>query len=226
MEIGTILRARANPEFAKKIKIYLKSPFDFYGIKVPELRKIAKEYKNLPISEVYKMFNNLWDSSYHEEKMLALFVLSLKRKEFDIGTWEFILGKTKDIKTWDVCDEMSSHITGEILAKNLCLMPDIKKLAESSNAWQRRVAMISTIQLIRQNKIELTFNLAEKLAYDEDIYVQKAAGWMLREAGKKNNLAVKDFIMRHLDMKPFAFSYATEKMLELRKIKKEMKEKK
>jgi 3-methyladenine DNA glycosylase AlkD len=86
--------------------------------------------------------------------------------------------------------------------------------------------MISTIQLIRQNKIELTFNLAEKLAYDEDIYVQKAAGWMLREAGKKNNLAVKDFIMRHLDMKPFAFSYATEKMLELRKIKKEMKEKK
>jgi len=77
------------------------------------------------------------------------------------------------------------------------------------------------LPLIKKNKLELTFLLAEKLIYDEDIYVQKASGWMLREAGKKDRLATRKFILDHLDMKPAAFSYATEKMPELRKIKKE-----
>jgi 3-methyladenine DNA glycosylase AlkD len=75
--------------------------------------------------------------------------------------------------------------------------------------------------LIKKNKIELTLRLAEKLVYDKDIYVQKGAGWMLREVGKKNRLALREFIIIHMGMKPFAFSYATEKMPELRIIKKE-----
>ena len=63
--------------------------------------------------------------------------------------------------------------------------------------------------------------LAEKLIYDENTYVQKGAGWMLREAGKKNRTMIRDFILMHIDMKPVVFSYATEKMKELRKIRKE-----
>jgi hypothetical protein len=46
---------------------------------------------------------------------------------------------------------------------------------------------------------------------------------MLREAGKKDRINVREFILRHIDMKPQAFSYATEKMIELRKIRKEKK---
>ena len=46
---------------------------------------------------------------------------------------------------------------------------------------------------------------------------------MLREVGKKDRLALRNFVMMHLDMKPTAFSYATEKMKELREIKRETK---
>jgi 3-methyladenine DNA glycosylase AlkD len=83
------------------------------------------------------------------------------------------------------------------------------------------LAIESTYKLIKKNKIELTLRLAEKLIYDENPYVQKGAGWMLREAGKKNRVMTRDFILMHIDMKPVAFSYATEKMKELRKIRKE-----
>ena len=93
------------------------------------------------------------------------------------------------------------------------------------------MAIESTYKLIKQNKLDLTFLLAEKLVYDENEYVQKAAGWMLREVGKRNRIAAAEFIKMHMDMKNIAFSYATEKMKELRKkrkekIKKEKNEKK
>ena len=123
-------------------------------------------------------------------------------------------------KTWDLTDEMSGHVLGPILAGDIRLMKEIKKLSESKNPWLRRISIVTSGNLIRENKIELTLSLAEKLVYDEDIYVQKGAGWMLREAGKKNSLALREFVLTHMNMKPQAFSYATEKMTELRKIRK------
>ncbi len=220
-EIRSKLKELANQELAANYKRYLKSPFEFYGLRVPELRKIAKEYKNLELSEIYCLFNELWNSGNHEEKLMAIFLLASKEKQFDYETWKFSLAKIKDIKTWDHCDGISSWVLGKMLAKDISLKKDIENFSESKNPWERRAAIISTSQLIKERKLELTFKLAEKLVYDEDVYVQKGAGWMLREAGKRERLAVRDFILRHLDMKAYAFSYATEKMKELRKIKKQ-----
>jgi 3-methyladenine DNA glycosylase AlkD len=135
------------------------------------------------------------------------------------------LERIEKAKSWDQIDELSSHILGKILLDRIELMSEIKKLSESKNPWLRRASIVSTCQLIGKNKIELTLRLAEKLVYDNDIYVQKGAGWMLREAGKRNRLAVREFILSRLDMQPNAFSYATEKMTELRKIRKEYLEK-
>ncbi len=99
-------------------------------------------------------------------------------------------------------------------------------MSGNKNPWIRRTSIVSTYPLIKNNKIELTLRLAEKLVYDIDIYVQKGAGWMLREVGKKNRIALREFLLMHLDMKPFAFSYATEKMKEMREIRKKWLEEK
>ncbi|MBU3906792.1 MAG: DNA alkylation repair protein [Nanoarchaeota archaeon] len=218
------LKSVANEGFAKQSKKYLKSPYEFYGIRVPELRKIAKEYKNLGIYNAYNLFEELWNSGNHEEMSLGLFILENYKKQFNHETWKFLRQRLSKAKTWDHVDEISSHIFGEILLKDLSLMTEIKEMSLSRNPWERRTSMVSTIQLIRKGKIELTFRLAEKLVYDEDVYVHKSAGWMLRECGKKQRIATKEFMLMHLDMKSTAFSYATEKMKEMREIKKRKKE--
>jgi 3-methyladenine DNA glycosylase AlkD len=212
-------------ERAVNSKRYLKSSYAFYGLKVPEMRKICKDYKNLDFYSALNLFDELWNSGNHEEMNCALFLLSHYSEKYPIEAWKFLLERIDKAKSWDLTDELSSHILGKILEKRIDLMGDIKKLSESRNPWFRRISIVSTLPLIKKNKIELTLRLAEKLVYDNDIYVQKGAGWMLREAGKKNRLAIREFILMHLDMKPTAFSYATEKMTELRSIKKEkMKE--
>jgi 3-methyladenine DNA glycosylase AlkD len=220
-EIREQLKNLGNAEKAQSSKKYLKSPYEFYGISIPEIRKIAKNCKSLDFNSALILFDKLWNSENHEEMSLALFVLGNYVKEHSEFIWKFILERLEKAKTWDHVDELSSHILGMILADDIRLMSDIKRLSEARNPWLRRTSIVSTYPLIRKNRIELTLRLAENLVYDNDIYVQKAAGWMLREAGKKNRLAVREFLIIHMDMKPAAFSYATERMKEIREIKKE-----
>jgi 3-methyladenine DNA glycosylase AlkD len=206
-------------------KKYLKSPYEFYGVKVPDIRKLTEKDKD-DFYSALNTFDELWRSGNHEEMSFALYLLSKFAKTNQLDLWKFLIERIDKVKTWDHADELSSHILGIILRDNLQLMKEIKEMSESKNFWIRRISIISTCQLIKENKTELTFRLAERLVYDNNIYVQKGAGWMLREVGKKNRLAFRDFMMMHLDMKPIAFSYATEKMTELRNIKKEMAKKK
>lgn len=208
---------------AFSIKKYLKSPYEFYGIKVPVLRKIAKNYKNLSIYDAYNLFDELWNSGNHEEMSLGIFILEQYVQFYNQDTWKFLMGKVPNAKTWDHIDILFTGMMGKIISENSVLISDIKNLSKSKNHWERRASIVSTYRLIKRGNLELTFRLAEELVYDSNVYVQKAAGWMLREAGKKERIRTRDFILTHLNMKPTAFSYATEKMLELRAFKKSKK---
>ena len=228
-QIRAELHSLRNPQKADIVKKYMKSDYAFYGITVPALRKIAKQYKDLSKEELYKLFDELWYSGNHEEMCLALYLLGNLKKQFSLETWDFLFknNKIEKAKSWDHIDEISSHITGEIFLHNLNLQPEIKQLSLSRNPWMRRLSIVSQYPCIKKGKIQLTLLLAEKLVYDDDIYVQKGAGWMIREAGKKNPSAVAEFIKIHKNMKPAAFSYSTEKMIPLRnRLKGEIKQEK
>lgn len=225
-EIRGIMRKLADVQKAEQSKKYLKSPYGFYGINVPTLRKIAKDFSRRinSLYEAYNIFDELWKSGNHEEMLLGLYIISNFKKQFNKETWDFLTKEERisKLKTWDHVDEVSSHTLGEILLNNSNLNQDIKNMHISRNPWVRRVSIVSQYPSIKKGKIQLTFLICEKLVYDGDIYVQKAAGWMLREAGKKNPIQVQEFIKIHRKMKPIALSYATEKMLPFRKFVKNM----
>ncbi len=221
-EIRSKLMGLGDKKKANFIKKYLKSPYEFYGLKVPDIRKLTEEYEDNFYSAL-NTFDELWKSGNHEEMSFALYLISKFVDNNQEYLWKFLVERLDKIKTWDHADEISAHILGIILRDNLHLMKEIKEMSESKNPWFRRISIVSTYPLIKENKNELTLRLAEKLVYDNNIYVQKGAGWMLREVGKKDRLALRNFVMMHLDMKPTAFSYATEKMKELREIKRETK---
>lgn len=222
-KIRSELNSLKNPKKAELSKKYLKSPYSFYGITVPQLRKVAKQYKNLGIYETFNLFDELWNSGNHEEMSLALFLLTNHKKKFNLEFWDFLTKpeKLSKFKTWDHVDEACSHTLGEILAANTPLNTQIKQFSESRNPWIRRISIVSQYPSIRKGKIQLAILLAEKLCYDEDVYVQKATGWMLRECGKKNLIQVKEFLNHHKDMKSVCLSYATEKMPDYKKALKE-----
>jgi 3-methyladenine DNA glycosylase AlkD len=58
------------------------------------------------------------------------------------------------------------------------------RLAQSSNLWQRRVAIMATFHFIRRGDFTDTLKMAVMLLPDREDLIHKAVGWMLREVGK------------------------------------------
>lgn len=227
-ELRQQLQSLANPQLAENYKKYLKSPYNFYGLRVPMLRKIAKQHvkeKNPTIYDAYNLFEELWNSGNHDEMNLGLFIIQNFKKQYNLEMWKFLTQEKilNKLKTWDHVDALCGSILGHILVDNLQLNSQLKEYSISRNPWIRRIAMVTQGPSIKKGKIQYTIHFAEKLCYDDDIYVQKGTGWMLREAGKKNPSQVQEFIKIHKTMKPNCLSYATEKMLPLRKLIKNIK---
>lgn len=190
---------------------------NFLGIKVPEVRKIAKKYKDLSFSELKKGII----SKYHEERLCILLILVLKFKNGNDlerkKVFDFYLKNIMYVNNWDLVDLTAPKIIGAYLyqknRKNISLL---KNMAKSKNLWKKRIAIISTFYFICQKSLKETMEITEILLYDKHDLIQKAVGWMLREIGKKVSFSgLCSFLDKYADTMPrTALRYSIEKFPE------------
>lgn len=188
----------------------------FMGIRVPELRKLAKEYRDLPIEEV----EDLLQSHIHEERLLALFIIVGVFSKADDATrkslYELYLKNTKFINNWDLVDASAEHIIGAYL------MDKSKKplylLAQSKNMWERRVSILATFCFIKHHEFSETLKISKMLLSDREDLIHKATGWMLREIGKRDQQTEEFFLKSHYKQMPRTMlRYAIEKFPETKR---------
>jgi 3-methyladenine DNA glycosylase AlkD len=172
----------------------------FLGIKVPELRKIAKKYGDLRLKETGRLLSSV----IHEERLAALLILIGKfRKAGAAGRKEIVdlyLDSTGYVNNWDLVDISAPHILGEYLLHKDRSVLD--KLAVSDSLWERRIAVITTFAFIRRNDFGDTLRIAGRLLSDRHDLIHKAVGWMLREVGKRDLKAEEDFLGAHFGKMP------------------------
>lgn len=68
--------------------------------------------------------------------------------------------------------------------------------------WERRIAIVATLHFIRTGQVADTFKLAALLMQDSEDLIHKSVGWMLREAGKRDEAALVVFIQTHYRQMP------------------------
>lgn len=185
----------------------------FLGIKVPILRDIAREHQNLSLKETERLLH----STFHEERLLALFILIFHFNKADSRKKEIIyrlyLKSTKYINNWDLVDVTAKYIVGAfLLDKDKGVLDE---LARSKNMWERRIAILSTFHFIEKNVFGDTLRLAKILLNDKEDLIQKAVGWMLREVGKRSVSAQEVFLKKHYRVMPrTTLRYAIERFPE------------
>lgn len=182
----------------------------FIGVSVPEQRKIAKEYKDLPLDEIQKLMN----SEFHECRLTGLIILVNQFKKADEKTrkkiFDFYLSNTVNINNWDLVDSSASQIVGTFLLDRDRKL--LYKLAVSKSMWERRIAVISTFAFIAQNEFEDTIRLATLLMNDKEDLMHKAVGWMLREMGKRDQATLTEYLDENAHLLPrTTLRYAIEK---------------
>ena len=208
------LAAAADPERARNSAWFFKTGKGqygygdrFIGLTVPTMRRIAHRYVDLPLADVEKLLA----SPIHEHRFAALEILVAQyERENSRAIFDFYLKHTKFVNNWDLVDTSAPYIVGPHLLTRPRKI--LYRLAKSRNLWERRIAIIATMPLIRAGELEDTFAIAKLLLADDHDLIHKAVGWMLREAGKQSAPALLRFLeQNHEDMPRTMLRYAIER---------------
>jgi 3-methyladenine DNA glycosylase AlkD len=114
------------------------------------------------------------------------------------------------IDTWDLVDRSAIWVVGEYLVERPRVV--LYELARSDEPMRRRTAILSTYAFIRRDDLDDTYQIAELLRHDPDELVNKAVGWMLREAGKRDQPRLLAELDAHVATMPrVTVRYAIEK---------------
>lgn len=195
----------------------------FIGVTVPKCRLVAKKYSKLVLSDVQKLLK----SKIHEERLTALIILIIQFKKANNAVkqdiFNFYLSNTAYINNWDLVDLSCGKIVGEYLLANPHCTTTFKgqafkgasilqNLAKSDNLWERRIAIVSTFEFIKNRQFAITLAISRVLFSDKHDLIHKAAGWMLREVGKKDQNILENFLKEHYsDIPRTTLRYAIEK---------------
>ncbi|MDE6496395.1 MAG: 2-amino-4-hydroxy-6-hydroxymethyldihydropteridine diphosphokinase [Duncaniella sp.] len=190
----------------------------FIGLTVPENRAIARDYYAAPLETIACMLR----SPEHEYRLSGFLALvarykKLRDPEERRRTVEFYLDNAERANNWDLVDLSCYEILGaHVVATGETDILD--RLSDSGNLWRERIAIVSTMAMVRAGEMSMTLKLAEKYLAHTHLLIHKATGWLLREAGKRDIDALTGFLDRHAAVMPrTALRYAVERLPEERR---------
>jgi 3-methyladenine DNA glycosylase AlkD len=223
-----LLKSKANPEKAVQAQRYFKEQVSSLGLSSAENREIAGDlYRSVrgtwTLREAIELCEVLLPNKYLEAKGLATLVFLRYHRNFDRPLFNVI-------KKWlaqDYCDNWASvdvlcpDSLGLLLERFPDLVPKIMSWTDHPNRWVKRASAVSFIKLARRGKqLDPVYRIARKLFSVEDDLIEKANGWLLREAGKTDMARLEKFLLKHgRDIPRTTLRYAIEKFPEAKRIR-------
>jgi 3-methyladenine DNA glycosylase AlkD len=198
---------------------FFKEPVKLYGVKVPVVNKISKEFykqvKNFDKTVVWELCEELWKSGFMEESFIACHWSDYQHKQYtpdDFLIFEKWLKMYVD--NWASCDTLCNHTIGTFVEMYPEFLEKLITWTQSENRWVRRGAAVTLIIPARHGKfLADVFKISDALLVDKDDLVQKGYGWMLKAASESHQKEVFDYVLKHKAIMPrTALRYAIEKM--------------
>ncbi len=216
-DLRRALRERADPAAAAVLRGFFKTgPGEygegdrFLGVRVPHLRRLAKDHRGVSMPEALELLRSPW----HEERLAALLLLVGRYRRGGAEEREAIhrayLGHTAYVNNWDLVDLSAEHLVGAHLDPER--LGPLERLAAAESVWERRIAILATFGWIKRGTFGPTLRVAGLLLHDRHDLVHKAVGWMLREVGKRDRAAEEEFLRaHHVTMPRTMLRYAIER---------------
>ena len=174
---------------------------------------LAKDHVDMPLAEI----ETLLESPDHLAKVGAVSIMDFqarRRKPTAEGRqalFDLYIRRHDRIDTWDLVDRSAIWVVGDYLRDKP--RDVLYRLARSDRPMERRTAILSTFAFIRHGELDDSYRIAELLIGDDEHLVHKAVGWMLREAGKRDEPRLRAFLDRHAAAMPRVMvRYAIEKL--------------
>ena len=208
------LKALADPTRAKNSEWFFKTgPGEyghgdtFLGVSVPNTRSLTKRAAALSSVEI----GLLAHSEFHEARLLAAIAMvrqyELAERAHDTAEQERLFNQWVQLlgqncwNNWDIIDSSAHKLAGKwLLSRDRSVL---FHWVQSPDVWHRRAALLTTFWFIYEGDASTSLQLAAMVLDDKHDLIHKAAGWMLREVGKRvsPNL-LHDFLTVHVKQMP------------------------
>ncbi|PLX24693.1 DNA alkylation repair protein [Candidatus Parcubacteria bacterium] len=189
----------------------------FIGVRVPDIRKVARQFLDLDFKEIKKLI----DSPIHEIRLAAILILVEKNKialkNKDAKTQkkilDFYIKNRAQVNNWDLVDLSVHRIIGQAILDGIISKDILYKYAKSKILWERRFSIVATAMFISKGDIDDCLKLSKNLLNDKEDLMHKAVGWMLRESWKKDAVRVEKFLIKNYSKLPrTTLRYTIERM--------------
>ncbi len=207
LELLDGLESASNPNDAIIMQGYMKTNQPFYGIKRPIRTKIFKSvkqrFKGISDEEFDSIVRHLWAGEHREDMYMALEVIDGFQKEFlNLKHWDLYVDLVHSASWWDTLDWVAVRHIGPILYNNPKLTPEVFSWSDHESFWVRRASIIAHLNHKKDAKetdlVALEATIL-KLAHEEEWFMRKAIGWVLRQNSRRYPEWVQEFVAEHED---------------------------
>ena len=204
-QIHSDLKTKGNPERKVKVAGYLKtSSLEFIGVELPDIHKIVKmNIKGLNLDDMPELMEALWKIETFETRVAAIDVMKEFSKKGSIDkAMKMVDQWIDDADTWAITDPLCSPTIGSMILRDSQVEMILDSWHQSDNFWRRRCSFLPYLHLAlgSQYKPEYAKKILKAVTphiSDEEFFVGKAAGWVLRELSKREPELVREYYEKH-----------------------------
>jgi len=188
------LKALSRPSGSFDASRYFRSVdgLGFLNVGTDVVRKMARALvrdhrDEWGVSEGLAFADALIADRYLEVKGIGIEVLARYRREFTpalLPVWKRWLANNHSAN-WATTDGICGLLIGPLLITHPRLAREMPSWSRDPNMWVRRASAVALIPSVRRGvALDTAYKVARRLHRDREDLLQKAVGWMLREAGK------------------------------------------
>ncbi len=192
-EIEAALRAAGAPERALQEKRYLKSSLQHLGASVPAIRGVATRFRRanpaLARRALLALVDALWTRGVHECRMAAVELLDLFSDRLEARDLRGVVERLlRDARTWALVDGLAAHVAGGLVERFPWLGTTLDRWASDGDFWIRRSALLAQLVALREGRGDFgrLGRHADRMLHEEEFFVRKAIGWVLRDASRRD----------------------------------------
>lgn len=217
-ELRCALEQMAEPKYKEFNQKIVKGKMDMLGVRMPVLRKIAKEI----VKGNYMEFIRTCIPMYYEELLLLGTVIGTSNMEYDsfkVEMNDFV----KRLESWAACDTFCSSIKNQVKQNKEAFWNDMTLYLHSKNVWVVRVALVIMLQYyLEEDYIKKVFKRCENIQ-SKFYYVNVAQAWLIAEAYIKCKEQTKLYLNK-CTLDKWTFNKAIQKICESNRVTAEEKE--
>jgi 3-methyladenine DNA glycosylase AlkD len=175
----------------------------FHNVGTANMRALARAIyadnrEEWTIDDAMRFADALMRDPYLETKAIGIEVVARYRTSFAprlLSPWKRWLSGNLSAN-WATTDAICGVLIGPLLATHPEKIPLMRTWAAHPNMWVRRASAVALIPAVRRDQaLDVAYDVAKMLHSDHHDLIQKAVGWMLREAGKADRRWLERYLL-------------------------------